>query len=455
MDFFESQDSARRNTGRLILLFGLAVISLILVTNFLVMLIFGFLSTEMTSAGVLTAWQFNWQVFVMVGVLVAAVIILGSLYKIVSLSGGGARVAEMMNGRLLVAGTGDLLEQRLMNVVEEMAIASGTPVPPIYVLEEAGINAFAAGYSPSDAVIGVTRGAIETLNREQLQGVVAHEFSHILHGDMRINIRLIGILHGIMVLGIIGYYLMRGSSFRSRSKDSGGVVMLGLGLLVIGYVGTFFPAFLFAFAQQYIDSAIAAILNALTPLLTIIFGLLFFRIDILRKQYFGVGIGLLGSIGLVWGGLQTASNINPVYTLLILAASCCYAMNIHFIKIHLAQVGVMAITLGNFVFMAPAALAVLIYSDFFTPQTFSHPDIYTGIGYITILALVGSAFAKYLFNKFVKITSAVFASSVTYTLPVVALFWGVYDEETITGFQLLSAAIIFIGVYLSHKKKAV
>lgn len=240
MDFFESQDSARRNTGRLILLFGLAVISLILITNFLVMLIFGFLSTEMTSVGVLTPWQFDWQVFAMVGVLVAAVIILGSLYKIVSLSGGGARVAEMMNGRLLVAGTGDLQEQRLMNVVEEMAIASGTPVPPVYVLEEAGINAFAAGYSPSDAVIGVTRGAIETLNREQLQGVIAHEFSHILHGDMRINIRLMGILHGIMVLGIIGYYLMRGSSYRSRSKDSGGVVMLGLGLLVIGYVGTFF-----------------------------------------------------------------------------------------------------------------------------------------------------------------------------------------------------------------------
>lgn len=240
MDFFESQDSARRNTGRLILLFGLAVISLVLITNFLVMLIFGFLSTEMTSVGALTPWQFNWQVFAMVGVLVAAVIILGSLYKIVSLSGGGARVAEMMNGRLLVAGTGDLLERRLMNVVEEMAIASGTPVPPVYVLEEAGINAFAAGYSPSDAVIGVTRGAIETLNREQLQGVIAHEFSHILHGDMRINIRLIGILHGIMVLGIIGYYLMRGSSVRSRSKDSGGVVMLGLGLLVIGYVGTFF-----------------------------------------------------------------------------------------------------------------------------------------------------------------------------------------------------------------------
>ena len=225
-------------------------------------------------------------------------------------------------------------------------------------------------------------------------------------------------------------------------------------LAITGYVGTFFPAFLFAFAQQFIDSAIAAILNALTPLLTIIFGLLFFRIDILKKQYFGVGIGLLGSIGLVWGGLQTASNINPIYTLLILAASCCYAINIHFIKIHLAQVGVMAITLGNFVFMAPAALVVLICSDFFTPQTFSHPEIYPAIGYITILALAGSAFAKYLFNKFVKITSAVFASSVTYTLPIVALFWGVYDGEVITQFQLLSTAVILVGVYLSHTKKA-
>ena len=225
-------------------------------------------------------------------------------------------------------------------------------------------------------------------------------------------------------------------------------------LAITGYVGTFFPAFLFAFAQQFIDSAIAAILNALTPLLTIIFGLLFFRIDILKKQYFGVGLGLLGSIGLVWGGLQTASNINPIYTLLILAASCCYAINIHFIKIHLAQVGVMAITLGNFVFMAPAALVVLICSDFFTPQTLSHPEIYPAIGYITILALAGSAFAKYLFNKFVKITSAVFASSVTYTLPVVALFWGVYDGEVITQFQLLSTAVILVGVYLSHTKKA-
>ncbi len=255
-------------------------------------------------------------------------------------------------------------------------------------------------------------------------------------GSLRLLVTTIALL-------IVGYRSLRGLS-KYHLKW----------LAITGYVGTFFPAFLFAFAQQYIDSAIAAILNALTPLLTIIFGLLFFRIDILKKQYFGVGIGLLGSIGLVWGGLQTASNINPIYTLLILAASCCYAINIHFIKIHLAQVGVMAITLGNFVFMAPAALVVLICSDFFTPQTLSHPEIYPAIGYITILALAGSAFAKYLFNKFVKITSAVFASSVTYTLPVVALFWGVYDGELITQFQLLSTAVILVGVYLSHTKKA-
>lgn len=255
-------------------------------------------------------------------------------------------------------------------------------------------------------------------------------------GSLRLLVTTIALL-------IVGYRSLRGLS-KYHLKW----------LAITGYVGTFFPAFLFAFAQQYIDSAIAAILNALTPLLTIIFGLLFFRIDILKKQYFGVGIGLLGSIGLVWGGLQTASNINPIYTLLILAASCCYAINIHFIKIHLAQVGVMAITLGNFVFMAPAALVVLICSDFFTPQTLSHSEIYPAIGYITILALAGSAFAKYLFNKFVKITSAVFASSVTYTLPIVALFWGVYDGEVITQFQLLSTAVILVGVYLSHTKKA-
>jgi len=240
VDFFRSQDQAKRNTSRLIILFGLAVISLILITNFLIMVIFGFVGTEMTSMVAVNAPRMNWEMFLYVGLGVSAVILFGSLYKIATLSGGGARVAEMMDGKLLLSGTGDIREQRLLNVVEEMAIASGTPVPPVYVMEEAGINAFAAGYSPSDAVIGVTRGAINTLGREQLQGVIAHEFSHILHGDMRINIRLIGVLHGILILGIIGYHLMRSGSYSRRSKDSGGIVILGLGLLIVGYTGTFF-----------------------------------------------------------------------------------------------------------------------------------------------------------------------------------------------------------------------
>ena len=133
-------------------------------------------------------------------------------------------------------------------------------------------------------------------------------------------------------------------------------------IAITAYIGTFFPAFLFAFAQQQINSAVAAILNALTPLLTLFFGLLFFHVKIQKKQFFGVVIGLMGSIGLVLGGVQASSNINPLYPIFIFLASCCYAINIHFIKRHLEQVGVMAITVGNFVCMMPAALVVLISS---------------------------------------------------------------------------------------------
>jgi Zn-dependent protease with chaperone function len=240
MNFFESQDNARRNTGKLIVLFALAILSLIIITNFLVMILFGFADNATNSTVTVGALRFDWQLFLVVSMAVVSVVLIGSLYKISALSGGGARVVEMMNGRLLLSVSDDAAERRVLNIVEEMALASGTPVPPVYLMEESGINAFAAGYSPADAVIGVTRGTIDTLNREQLQGVIGHEFSHILNGDMRINIRLIGVLHGIMVLGIIGYQLLRGGAYSRRSKDSGGIVFLGLGLIVVGYVGTFF-----------------------------------------------------------------------------------------------------------------------------------------------------------------------------------------------------------------------
>ncbi len=242
MNFFRSQDNARRNTGRLVILFFLAVVSLILLTNLLVMFVFGYIRIEsgtgLDNASLIS--QIDWQTFLVIAAAVTITILLGSLYKILALAGGGERVAEMLDAQLVVNGDNDFRTRRLLNVVEEMAIASGTPVPPVYLLEEEGINAFAAGYKPGDAVIGVTRGAIEKLSREQLQGVIAHEFSHILNGDMKLNIRLIGLLHGILLIGMVGYYILRGTSHSSRSRNSGGAAVLGLGLVVIGYAGTFF-----------------------------------------------------------------------------------------------------------------------------------------------------------------------------------------------------------------------
>ena len=243
MNFFKSQDIARKKTSQLIILFALAVISLVILTNILVMVLFGYAGSNTLSTEILKQ-QFDWNTFLMVGAAVAGLIFFGSVFKVISLSSGGARVAEMMDAELIIEDSGDANKQKILNVVEEMAIASGTPVPPVYLLNEDGINAFAAGYKASDAVIGITRGAIEKLSRDQLQGVIAHEFSHIFNGDMRLNIRLIGVLHGITIISSIGYLILRSGSRSShrRSKDSGGapILALGLGLMAIGYAGTFF-----------------------------------------------------------------------------------------------------------------------------------------------------------------------------------------------------------------------
>ncbi|MDW7772595.1 MAG: M48 family metallopeptidase [Desulfobulbaceae bacterium] len=240
MDFFRAQDQARRTTGRLVILFTLAVISLIAMANLLVMAVFGYLPVSDPAAASAPA-VFNWEMFTVVSIGVLAVVGLGSLYKISSLSSGGPSIAEMVGGQLIVDGSDDPDRQKILNVVEEMAIASGSPVPPVYLLDEEGINAFAAGYSPGDAVIGVTTGAIRKLSRDELQGVIAHEFSHIYNGDMRLNIKLIGILHGIVLLGLIGYHILRGSAYsRSSRKGGGGFMALGLGLVIIGFGGTFF-----------------------------------------------------------------------------------------------------------------------------------------------------------------------------------------------------------------------
>jgi Zn-dependent protease with chaperone function len=233
-DFFERQAVARRNTKWLVVMFVLAVIAIV-GTTFVVT---AFALGAMNNGRV----QFELPLLASAGAL--ALIIGGSLFKIAQLAGGGTVVAERLGGRRVYPNTLDPTERRLLNVVEEMALASGVPVPPVFLLgQEKGINAFAAGYSPSDAVVAVTRGTAEQLTRDQLQGVVAHEFSHILNGDMRLNLRLIGVLNGILLMGLVGRQLLRVSYYgggRSDSKRNDGVaylLLIGLAFMVLGFVG--------------------------------------------------------------------------------------------------------------------------------------------------------------------------------------------------------------------------
>src|SRR6056297_863921 len=252
--FFEQQDQARSKTSWLVVMFLVAVVGMVASTMAATAAALHFYGqSQLKSQPEFRPLEMQWQLPVLVGIGTLAVIVLGSLFKTASLRhGGGGGVAENLGGTRLYPNTTDLDEQRVLNVVEEMAIASGTPVPPVYRLaEEGSINAFAAGYSPSDAVIGVTDGAVHSLSRDQLQGVVAHEFSHILNGDMRLGIRLIGILHGILLLGLIGQTVLRIGFYsghaagRSRSrkgdKSGGGLVLVVLAvsvtLIVIGALG--------------------------------------------------------------------------------------------------------------------------------------------------------------------------------------------------------------------------
>jgi len=252
-DFFQRQAVARRNTAWLVFLFSVALVAIVgAVTG-----VAWYAADELPiGRGAYVEGRepvFPWEIPLTAGVVTLVLIVGGSWYKIAVLrSGGGTSVAESLGGKRLYPNSGGMTERRLLNVVEEMALASGTPVPPVYLMEESGINAFAAGFSPSDAVVGVTRGCAETLSRDELQGVIAHEFSHILNGDMRMSIRLIGILHGILLLGLIGHAMLRfffySGSSSSRSRDNsgdgkgGGLVLallaISVALIVIGSIGS-------------------------------------------------------------------------------------------------------------------------------------------------------------------------------------------------------------------------
>jgi Zn-dependent protease with chaperone function len=248
MDFFQHQDKAKSRTFLLVILYCLGLVGL--ATALAAVTFFGFVIAEMEPDPA--------AIFLCVGT-VMALVILGSLYKTAELSsGGGCAVAEALGGRKIFHATTDPVERRLYNVVEEMALAAGVPIPTIYIMDaEKNINAFAAGFSPNAAAIGVTRGTVELLTRDELQGVIAHEFSHILNGDMRLNMRIIGILFGLNLLAIIGYYMFRMIHFipsdggRSRSSGKGGggggqfillILAAGLVLIIIGYIGILFSS---------------------------------------------------------------------------------------------------------------------------------------------------------------------------------------------------------------------
>ncbi len=251
MDFFEHQDRARRNSRLLFLYFGVTVVLVITAVYFALIAILALATRDSENAVHVLDW--NPQLLAAVVGAVVILIATGSIYKTWMLGDGGEHVAVALGGVKVPANSTVLEERILLNVVEEMALAAGTPVPPVYLLkDELGINAFAAGTTPQNAVVGITRGAIQTLTRDELQGVIAHEFSHILNGDMRLNLRLIGLLHGILIVALLGYLIlriltqlpMRSSRDSDGNKGALGLVaalfMVGGALVAIGYIGVFF-----------------------------------------------------------------------------------------------------------------------------------------------------------------------------------------------------------------------
>jgi len=236
MDFFAQQARVRGSSRRLVILFVLAVIAIVVAIDAVVWFALG----QHPAPGEPPASNLN--LLLGSSAIVLAGIGLSSLFRIMSLSSGGKKVAESMGAVVVPPDTADPALRRLRNVIEEVAIAAGVPVPDIYLMaDEPGINAFAAGYSASDAAVCVTQGCLDNLSRDELQGVIAHEFSHVLNGDMRLNIRLMGLLFGILVLTVVGRRVIWFGGGRSSRRDGGGQVwMIGLALIVVGYIGYFF-----------------------------------------------------------------------------------------------------------------------------------------------------------------------------------------------------------------------
>ncbi len=224
-------------------------------------------------------------------------------------------------------------------------------------------------------------------------------------------------------------------------------------IIISGVLGTGIPVYLFAYAETEIDSSIASILNSGVPLLTLILGLILFGARFVKKQLLGILLGLTGSIALILIGAQVNPDQNYWYALLVILATLLYAINVNIIKYHMQNISAMAIATGNFVFIFIPALLLLISTGFFTSETIQNPEVQTSLGYILILAILGTAVAKVMFNKLVQISDPVFASSVTYLMPLISVMWGILDGEKFTLLQLAASLIIILGVYLANAKR--
>ena len=223
-------------------------------------------------------------------------------------------------------------------------------------------------------------------------------------------------------------------------------------IVVAGFLGTFFPAFLFAFAETEVDSGVVSILNSLVPLNTILFGFAVFKITSTRRQIVGVIIGFIGTAILIANGAQLNPEQNYLYAGFVILATVMYAINANIIKKYLQEVKPMAIATGNFAAIMIPAIVILLFTDFFFENNYRKPEVIKSLGYVFILCTFGTALAKVMFNKLVQISTPVFASSVTYVMTLVAVLWGLLDGEKIGFIQIIGGVVILLGVYLANRK---
>lgn len=254
---------------------------------------------------------------------------------------------------------------------------------------------------------------------------------------------------GALRMLIAGFFLLS-ISFKSlkkiKKKHYKHIVTTSL-------LGTFFPVFLFAYAVNGIDSSIASILNSLTPFNTFIFGILIFGASFKKRQFIGITIGLIGTVILILKGADLNPNQNYWFSLLVVLASIGYALNVNIVKRYLNDLSALSIVTGNFLLLIIPALIVLISTGFFTDFSFTDSNNLASLGYITVLAIFGTGIAKVFYNKMVHLATPIFASSVTYLIPIVAVFWGILDGEELSITQLFAGLIILLGVYLLNKSK--